>query len=788
MRLLEKITGGISSRSKKRGGVDLNHSQRIRGFFGSAYVSKRKGVPTGTNRAGTAFGFDSCANVHYVSDRSLLSNYRPVHNMSVDGLAGDRAVTGIGSLTGKIKLSNGKVCTFTLDDVLYIPDCGVNILSMHMFVNEIEQCTKFTAPKHGQPYLKFNCGEICRLVQIDDISTLMVDVVTNKTSRRAKLRNVFTNMHCFTSNRSVKVDVNFAHVLLGHPSKRKMEYLKAHKLIRGIEWDDGDLHSCYACAIGKSKRNPHDKKRVSTVYTERGQLVVTDVEGPISSPSFGGAEFAVHFTDMFSRFSKVYTMERKSQVGEKLLEYLLFCAENNVAVQCIQSDGAQEYVGAGTLFQKVCSENKITTRKSLPYMHFSNGAAERHILTTMQKAFCLLAHKSLTPQYWAYALLYASEMNNLMPHSAFGNKETPYWRWHERIPDLSGVHCFGSDVRINVPLDSGEWKKYATPKGWMGIYVGFDLNTPNQHSVFKPGEHGVPGSHADYHSRDCKFFEGIDEHNYLKSSDHPDFQKYAQLPKTGEQVYHPPDSSVGDLRRVAKKYNGQWYYGTASDDTDTGVYKYNVLYDDGDFEGMTTEEFKVARAEFAKRRNDPRAQAGVGEDFVVLPKKFNLIEIHGHKVIVDSFNVVRALMEISFTVKGADEVITDFVSLGALLSSAKKQIDDSDQEGDWVRVHSYLADHYEESEDETQYHQHLFKYYDVLTATRAARQNRDKNSMLAYEFHPDNSTLQFVTVGRRMVSHPVGRVRRIAYPSKVDGFKGEVNLPNSQSPCSVSLR
>ena len=60
--------------------------------------------------------------------------------------------------------------------------------------------------------------------------------------------------------------------------------------------------------------------------------------------SFGGARYAIHFTDMASRFSKVYVMERKDQAGEKLLEFLLFCSENGVKVKCIQTDGAKEYI------------------------------------------------------------------------------------------------------------------------------------------------------------------------------------------------------------------------------------------------------------------------------------------------------------------------------------------------------------------------------------------------------------------------------------------------------------
>ena len=56
-------------------------------------------------------------------------------------------------------------------------------------------------------------------------------------------------------------------------------------------------------------------------------MIVTDVEGKIGCKAFGdkdtkGMEFAVHFTDMYSRFSAVYFMKRKSEVDKMFQRFI----------------------------------------------------------------------------------------------------------------------------------------------------------------------------------------------------------------------------------------------------------------------------------------------------------------------------------------------------------------------------------------------------------------------------------------------------------------------------------
>ena len=92
--------------------------------------------------------------------------------------------------------------------------------------------------------------------------------------------------------------------------------------------------------------------------------------------------------------------------------------------------------------------------------------------------------------------------------------------------------------------------------------------------------------------------------------------------------------------RVAKKFGNKFHFGTAKKNSDPGEYKYDVRYDDSDFETMTKSEVDRAREHFAELiAKDPRAQSGYGTDsYTLLPGKVTVSAITDHKVVLSSYN------------------------------------------------------------------------------------------------------------------------------------------------------
>ena len=759
------LRGGLHRRPerRRRGKLKASTSHVLRVNAGSG---SRKRKSTKSNSDAT-FGFDNNANVHYTGDRSILSNYRTINNLTVDGLGGTAIVTGVGTIRGRSSTSNNGTFDWELHDVLYIEGCESNIISTHVFLEQVDDAVKFVTLKNGDPYLKLSDSRKIRLKVRNYICEIDFKLLQSKSRRSysgdiaVRLRQSLASFspRLYSNNNNVVVDIKYAHVLLGHPNKRKMTYMLKHHLVDGITWKDGDLGPCYPCELGKSKLNRRDTKSNNNgKYSRRGQLVVSDVEGPISTSSFNGNQFAVHFTDMYSRYSVVYMMKKKSEVGGKLLRYIdEECIPRGVKIECIQTDGAAEYVEKDTLFQKTCRRLQIARRVSSPYCHWENGAAERVILTMMEKSFTILAHRSLPAQFWCLALHHAYALENRLPHAAFNDEDTPYHRWHDRKPNASKIHVFGCDVRVNVPLDSG-YKKYTDDKAWMGIYVGF-YDDKSSHKIWRAGIDGAPAKSHDIGDRNCKFLEVFDEKLFLRTSDNEDFIKYAFTERERIENDASDLSKVDGSYRVAKRFRRLLFFGTAVPNNEPGEYKYNVVYDDGDIENMDDVELRLCRKLFAEvSRSDPRAQPETEEDLYLLRRGFKLKEIIDHKIYVNSFNDFVGCLRIKITVKCDDGVktITRWVEAGSLLVYRAEEDNNV-----WIMVRDYLRGEYLADEDETRYHRFVFKFFETTTRSKSARKNVDKCNLLSTSYDPDNETMTTISGKQSVVVKPIHRLREL---------------------------
>ena len=694
--------------------------------------------------------------MHYVGNKKLLRNYRSHRGIDVGGLGGSVSVMGVGDLYLTLTCTDGTKRLLIIHDVFYIENCDSLILSQQLFLSQFESIYgKIELKSTGTTSrLKITEDERVGIVNMDvsDNLVLLPAVISTLSSSRAAKRRrsdglrggdndtlVTSKASVYATARGgvggVDCSVDYAHIVLCHPSERKMAAIRNFNLVRGLTWRLGEkLKTCYPCAIGKSKLN--NKRHSSTVYTKRGELIVTDIEGAVACKSFaGGYEFAVHFTDMYSRFSVVYFMKRKSEVGAKFDLYLKdHCDPKGIVVQTVQNDGAGEYVGDKSAFKKLCKQRKIDTKSSSPYCHWENGVAERVIRTMMEKSFACMAQRALVPQYWAMCLEHVYQVENFLPHSAFDNKESPYMRWHGKQPDLSGFRPFGCDVRVDVPRDHPDYNKYLNPPAWIGIYVGEKPNGAT-HLVYRQGEHGAAGKVKDIGDRLCTFFDSYDDKLYLRTKDDKVYRDYL---KYGES--DPAAPSIVPQRsefRIAKRFGSRDFFGTAKANDEPGEFEYDVRYDDGDAESMSQFEIDKAKKLFKELCDkDPRAQFECDlETYTVLPGKIKLLEIIDHKIVVLSTNNVIAVVKCKyeFTVSGVTTTRLEYVAVGALLSYCV------DFDKCWSLLRNYVARFYSSEDDDSKFHKELFRFV-RLERGRAVRRSTTLGFM-TYEYDPDSETV-----------------------------------------------
>jgi len=211
--------------------------------------------------------------------------------MAVSGLGGEAKVLGIGTLHGISKTERGDTLKWTLPGVYYIPNCGVNIVSAHIFVDDIDHVVELRSPEHVAPWLDLDNGDRILLEKEDQLATFTFrvdDAAPCSCATHESVLNSASYASCFNSQRAEKVGIDYAHVLLNHLGAHKMRCIKKHGLVTGLDWDHGELCTCYPCSLGKSKRNS-TKKRSKSQYHERGDLVVSDIM-KVSTPAFGAAK------------------------------------------------------------------------------------------------------------------------------------------------------------------------------------------------------------------------------------------------------------------------------------------------------------------------------------------------------------------------------------------------------------------------------------------------------------------------------------------------------------------
>ena len=89
----------------------------------------------------------------------------------------------------------------------------------------------------------------------------------------------------------------------------------------GLGQVSGAVSSCDSCQLGKLTRPPHSAVSFSHGTTYALELVVMDLAGPVTPSSLGGAIYFLGIMDIFTRFSWLFTLRRKSDVAGKIMEW-----------------------------------------------------------------------------------------------------------------------------------------------------------------------------------------------------------------------------------------------------------------------------------------------------------------------------------------------------------------------------------------------------------------------------------------------------------------------------------
>ncbi|GJZ15756.1 putative ribonuclease H-like domain-containing protein [Tanacetum coccineum] len=229
---------------------------------------------------------------------------------------------------------------------------------------------------------------------------------------------------------------------LSHLNFGEINHLARHGLVRGLpklkfEKD----HLCSACAMGKSKKKPHKLKSEDT-NQEKLYLLHMDLCGTMRVASVNGKNYILVIVDDYSRFTWVKCLRSKDEALDFIIKFLkMIQVRLKVPVRRIRTDNGTEFVNQ-TLreyYEKVSISHETYVARSPQ----QNGIVERRNRTLIEVACTMLIYAKASLFLWAEVVSTACYTQNRSVVRLRQGK-TPYELSHDKLPDLSFFHVFGT--------------------------------------------------------------------------------------------------------------------------------------------------------------------------------------------------------------------------------------------------------------------------------------------------------------------------------------------------------
>jgi transposase InsO family protein len=219
-------------------------------------------------------------------------------------------------------------------------------------------------------------------------------------------------------------------------------------MCRGMNYAAVTPRFCPCCMAGNSTLPVLPKSRADPAQL-KFERVHTDLWGPMQAPTEGDKDwYGIAFTDEATRYTVVYTMQKKDHAVFALTRFMAeYVAPADATLNCIQADGGGEFVGDE--FTSYCEARGINLQHSAPRKQSQNGIAERKWGTLGRMVRRMLHDAKLPPTYWGFALKYATQIMNRTATRALDGY-TPYEAFYGKQPDASMFRVFGSPMYVHV--------------------------------------------------------------------------------------------------------------------------------------------------------------------------------------------------------------------------------------------------------------------------------------------------------------------------------------------------
>jgi len=389
---------------------------------------------------------DCGATAHIITDKEKFSNFDRNFDPSkhfielADGSRTNNVVLGKGQATVLLYDVNGSPHKVKLENALYIPSFSQDIFSVQSAV-EKGACVNFSA-------------NMSKLETADG------------TSFEFEKQGKLYYLNKLASDKCSRRSLAEWHRVMGHCNEKDVRLLESVVTGMKIENPRSEVEVCENCTLGKMHKT--FSREADVRATKPLEFVHTDLAGPVEPIAKDGFRYAISFVDDYSGSYCVYFLKSKGEAYKALEKFLADTAPFGTVTR-MRCDNGTEYLNEN--FKSILLRNKIRHETSAPYSPHQNGTAERGWRTLFEMARCMLAESGLPKRLWTYAVMASAYVRNRCYNSRLG--KTPYEALTGKVPDVSGMHVFGSICYAYV-----EHKSKLDARGERGVFVGYDRSSP----------------------------------------------------------------------------------------------------------------------------------------------------------------------------------------------------------------------------------------------------------------------------------------------------------------------
>jgi hypothetical protein len=290
------------------------------------------------------------------------------------------------------------------------------------------------------------------------------------------------------------------HQRYGHVNINDLKKMKEEEKVTGMNFTANQNQiNCEICAKSKI----HVQSFGSSTHREEDVLglVHSDICGPISTESLGGAKYFVTFTDDRTRYTETTMLRNRSDVLEAFKTFKLKAEkQTGQRIKKLRTDNGREYLS--NAFKDFLRSEGILHQLSVEYTPQQNGVAERKNRTLVEMARCIMLQGNLPQSLWAEAVNAATYIRNRCTTKSL-NGETPFEAWSKRKPYVGFFRIIGSKA---IVLNKAHGRGKFQPKGDEYVLVGYSEES-KAYRLWKPGTKTV------IKARDVRFFENQESTN-----------------------------------------------------------------------------------------------------------------------------------------------------------------------------------------------------------------------------------------------------------------------------------